>query len=384
MAERKMVTMKEIAELAGVSRPAVSAVLNDRRDSSIKVSKEKREKILELARNLKYRPNFSAVQLTGKRDRSIGIITGCYQTGLSSEFNHQLSIKLRLENYQAYFVGVTDPKHELDTINDFISRGMSGIISDYTLNNIRQKDYPIPMVCVSEMVEDRDIAVNLERGFYGLTRHLIAHGHRRMVFVCSQLRYNAQKYDGFRLACREAGLPALGKDIVPLVWDVDFADRIHHLIRKEKVTAFLANGDVMGGGLITWLENQGYRVPEDVAVVSCDGLDIGNITKVPMTTVIQPVRELAEQTVNILLDKIERHYCGRIAEPVLVEPRFRLNRSCGCPRCDKKYIFWEWSPISMESVEQNIKPLPPQFKDGNKFLTFEELINIKPKEFANE
>ena len=61
---KKPVTMQQIAKLAGVSRPAVSAVLNNREDSSIKVSQEKRERILDIARNLKYRPNFAAIQLT--------------------------------------------------------------------------------------------------------------------------------------------------------------------------------------------------------------------------------------------------------------------------------------------------------------------------------
>lgn len=376
MSNRKPVTMKEIAEIAGVSRPAVSAVLNDRHDSSIKVSREKREKILELARSLKYRPNFSAVQLTGKRDRSIGIITGCYQTGVASEFNRQLSIKLRVENYQAYFVGITDPKHELDTINDFISRGMSGIICDYTLNNVRQKDYPVPMVCVTEMVKDHDIAVDLELGTYALTRHLIGHGHRKIVFICSRLCNNTAKYEGFRRACSEAGLPPPEKDILELLWNPDFADRIDHMIRKEKVTAFFSNGDMLAGKLIAWLQSRGYRVPEDVAVASCDGLDIADIARVPLTTIIQPVRELAGQTVRILLEKIEKHHCGRIAEPVLVEPEFRLSRSCGCPAHEKKYVFWEWLPISLESADQNIKPLPPQFRNEDKILSLKELTKI--------
>ena len=67
---QKPVTMQQIARLAGVSRPAVSAVLNNRENSSIKVSQEKRERILDIARNLKYRPNLAAIQLTGKIGRA--------------------------------------------------------------------------------------------------------------------------------------------------------------------------------------------------------------------------------------------------------------------------------------------------------------------------
>ena len=63
---QKPVTMQQIARLAGVSRPAVSAVLNNRENSSIKVSQEKRERILDIARNLKYRPNLAAIQLDRK------------------------------------------------------------------------------------------------------------------------------------------------------------------------------------------------------------------------------------------------------------------------------------------------------------------------------
>lgn len=380
MSNRKAITMKEIASLAGVSRPAVSVVLNGRNDSSIKVSKEKREKILDLARNLKYRPNFAALQLTGKRDRSIGVITGSYQFGVSSEFNRQLSIILRLENYQTYFVGITDPKHELDTVNDFISRGMSGIISTYTLNEMNQNDYPLPIVGVSEMLKDRDVAVDLALGTYTLTRHLIAHGHRKIVFLCNSLRYNTAKYDGFRRACREMDLPVLAKDCLMLCWDEDFADKIHRMIRKDGVTAFFTSSDMLAGELIVWLQDQGYRVPEDVAVVGCDGLEVANITRVPLTTVIQPVRELAEETVKILLEKIDTQHCGVLPEPVLVPPKIRLSRSCGCPGRKKEYILWEWLPISLESSGHNIRPFPPQFNAGEKHYTVHELNNYNTLE----
>ena len=100
---QKPVTMQQIARLAGVSRPAVSAVLNNRANSSIKVSQEKRERILDIARNLKYRPNLAAIQLTGKRDRTVGIVHSCYVLGIHDEMIRRLAIQLRLAGYKSFF-----------------------------------------------------------------------------------------------------------------------------------------------------------------------------------------------------------------------------------------------------------------------------------------
>lgn len=125
---QKPVTMQQIARLAGVSRPAVSAVLNNRENSSIKVSQEKRERILDIARNLKYRPNLAAIQLTGKRDRTVGIVHSCYVLGIHDEMIRRLAIQLRLAGYKSFFVPVTDPQQELETLNELASRGLPGFL----------------------------------------------------------------------------------------------------------------------------------------------------------------------------------------------------------------------------------------------------------------
>ncbi len=370
--------MKQIAEMAGVTRPVVSAVLNNNHDSSIKVSKEKREKILELARSLKYRPNFSAVQLTGKRDKSIGIIHGCYMTGIQSELARLLAIKLRVEDYQAYFVGITDPRHELDTINDFISRGMSGIISSYTLNHIRQEDYPIPITCFSEIHRNYDLIANLDEGIYTLTRHLQAHGHRKIAFVCARLTLNENKFHGYQRAMKEAGVTVPPEWLLELTWNARFADDIRKLI-DSGVKAFVLNGDMLAGRFIQWLNENGYRVPEDIAIVSCDGLEATDITRTPLTTVVHPVAALVDGAIRITMNKIEKNMFARYPEPEKISPRYRISRSCGCPaHKSNKLIFWEWFPITLESEGQNIKPIPPELEEKPVLLTSKEVLNIKP------
>ncbi len=371
----KPVTMKQIADMAGVSRPAVSAVLNDRLDSSIKVSREKREKILELARSLKYRPNFAAIQLNGKRDKSIGVIHGCYTTGTNSEMLRLLSIKLRVEGYQGYFVGITDPKHELDTINDFISRGMDGIISYYTLNDIRQADYPIPMVCIEASIHnDFDVSSDQHSGFYTATSHLLRHGHRKIGLLCAIALPNIHKIKGYQQALRDAGIEPREDWIISLTWNKDFLRVIENLL-ADGVRAFVCSGDMLAGKFIAWLNDRGYRVPEDVAVFGNDGLEVANITPVPLSTIVHPLSKLADRTVELLINKVGEQRTGREKKPTIIKPGYRLSRSCGCPLHDRKLIHWEWMPITLESASQNLKPPPPELAEKSGILTEDELLN---------
>ncbi len=337
---QKPVTMQQIARLAGVSRPAVSAVLNNRENSSIKVSQEKRERILDIARNLKYRPNLAAIQLTGKRDRTVGIVHSCYVLGIHDEMIRRLAIQLRLAGYKSFFVPVTDPQQELETLNELASRGFAGILTSYSLVNLKQQDYPMPVVMISENLASYDIGVDLKTGFHTMTRHLLAHGHRRIGFLCSTLKYNALKLEGLREALAEAGIPWKQEYLVELSWNAGFAEQILNLIRKERVTAFAVAGDLLANRFMHWLRRQGLRVPEDIALFGTDGLEAANQGLVPLTTIVQPLDSIARRAVNLLLEKIEQP--GRQqspGKPELIQPLYRISRSCGSTEHQEQTIY---------------------------------------------
>lgn len=374
---QKPVTMQQIARLAGVSRPAVSAVLNNRENSSIKVSQEKRERILDIARNLKYRPNLAAIQLTGKRDKAVGIVHSCYVFGIHDEMIRRLAIQLRLAGYKSFFVPVTDPRQELETLNELASRGFAGILASYSLVNLKQQDYPMPVVMISENLASYDIGVDLKTGFHTMTRHLLAHGHRRIGFLCSTLKYNALKLEGLREALAEAGIPWKQEYLVELSWNTGFAEQILNLIRKERVTAFAVAGDLLANRFMHWLRRQGLRVPEDIALFGTDGLEAANQGLVPLTTIVQPLDSIARRAVNLLLEKIEQP--GRQqspGKPELIQPLYRISRSCGCPEHQEKTIYWEGIPLTLEHSSPYIEPPPPELEAEEILLTQQEILKL--------
>ena len=142
------ITSKDIAKLAGVSRSAVSAVLNGHYN---KVSLEKREKILAIAQDLRYRPNPAALILAKKKTRRIGIITSPFMSGIYSDLTSKIAFLLRERNYSSSLVTPLDAKQELEAVMDFESFGADGIIIAYALYSQEElKDYAPKVVLVDE------------------------------------------------------------------------------------------------------------------------------------------------------------------------------------------------------------------------------------------
>ncbi len=371
--EPRPVTTKQIAELAGVSRPVVSAVLNGNDGPNIRVSQEKREKIMELARNLRYRPNPAAMQLKGCSRKSIGIIMDCYIFESRADLIKQLSIQLRLQGYQSHFAAVTDPVHELETIQDFITRGVSGIIQAYTANRIEHEKYPIPIVGLED-VEGADISSDFGYGIRVMTRHLIDHGHTKVGYICMKKLFNNRKFQGCQEALREAGITPEDDWMVELTWNESLPDNLLHLIEKEQVRAFACGSDRIAAKFISWLARHGYRVPEDVAVTGYDGSELSNLTGVPLTTAVIRNNELARKGIDLLLHKIEEHQLTKLVPPLQVKPMFRLSRSCGCPIHRDNGIYWEWVPLMLGDMERHIKEPPTDLKPEIDLLAGEAVL----------
>lgn len=378
----RMVTTKQIAELAGVSRPVVSAVLNGSDGPNIRVSLEKREKIMELARSLKYRPNPAAMQLKGCSRKSIGVIMDCYIFESRADLIKQLSIQLRLQDYQCHFAAVTDPVHELEMIQDFISRGVSGIIQAYTANGVEHEKWQVPLVGLED-VEGADISSDFGRGIWVMTRHLIDHGHRKVGYISMKSSFNNRKLRGYQEALQEAGITPEDDWIVDLTWNEFLPSELLRLIEKERVRAFVCGSDRIAAKFISWLARHDYRVPEDVAVTGYDGSELGNLAGVPLTTVVIQNHELARKSIELLLDKIEEHQLTKTVPPLQVKPMFRLSRSCGCPIHRDNGIYWEWVPLVLGDMDHHIKDPPADLKPEVNLLSEEAVLKIINQELVD-
>ncbi len=349
------VTLKDIALLAGVSRQAVSAVLNNNTNS--RVSKENRKKILEIAKEKNYKANHSARHLRGIPTKTIGIVTHKNPSALHRELFSELNKNLFDKGYRTYYVESNDPAQTKKTVTDFISRGVEGIISSYIQFDIKKSECQVPLVSISQYASEFDIYVDSFKGGYLATEHLILHGHKKIAFLTSAITMNCQKMLGMKQAFNKAKLCFNDNWIVESEHKINAPKEIENLIKQEKITAFFTTSDYLAGKLLGFLNKHGYKVPEQIAVIGYDGMTFSEFTNPPLTTIIQPIRELAKKTVELMQYKIKNKVFKPV-EAVSIEPELFLASSCGCKRDNLDMLYWEGALSTLEMLFDYIEPLP--------------------------
>ena len=112
----------------------------------------------------------------------------------------------------------------------------------------------------------------------------------------------------------------------------------------------MASNDYIAGRLMGLLQHSGIAVPGDVAITGFDGLAASTMTPVPLTTVVMPLRQLAERTVELLLTRMEGKKDDR---KFLLPVTLRIGESCGCSVPFDFGFYWERIPPVLENTEDN-------------------------------
>jgi len=350
------ITTKEIANLVGVSRQAVSAVLNGKPG---KVSSEKRQKIFHLAKNLQWRPNPAGLRLAGRAQLSfVGIDMGTFPPYKQSLLEN-LTTLLAERGYQARLTPPGDKQQKLRVMYDYAAEGAAGIITDINPGLFDVRTFPVPLAVIGNYERPCDIAFDYEGGIRRMVLHLHkVHGHRKMAFAgLHNDGISSTRSQGlaFARAVKELKLPFAAEQILETTWNRDSFEVILKLIRRKHVTAFLCAQDALAAKLIADLQEHGISCPDDVAVTGCGASFISELTRPPLTSLYLPVREHAAAAVDLLLDKIEKHQAGIAETPLLTRTGLFLGGSCGCPPAKLPPLYWEQIPQSLEDLACEVR-----------------------------
>ena len=318
------ITMKDIAGMANVSQAAVSIAINNKQ--STRVSEKKRREIIDLARKFGYVPSVSARHLRGKATNKIGILGGISGVPVQRGLIWRITNQLRNKGYHCM---LADPDLNMNNklmLNEFLAQGVDAIVilSPYDM----LPESPIPCLRV-DTNENDDIGIDKEYGCYELVKHLIhAHGHRNIAYLTFVPRGSRNRFSGYLKALSEVGI-APGKELfIATRNNREVEANILKLIESGKATAFCCSNDFLAAQLITFLQRNGIRIPDDVAVTGYDGLKMTELIRPAITTVIQPMFELADLIVEILMHKLGKS--SKIIEQRFIKPELHLSESCGC------------------------------------------------------
>lgn len=316
----KRTTMNDIANALGISKNAVSLALRGKGG----VSDQLRERVIQTAVEMQY-PGISQNVLRGNIlaliPRYLGVMTG-------SLFFHQVCFHMeayaRSRGYQLIISTVSEeeeasltPPPQLGTIE------CDGImtIGNLSLHYCRMiRDLGFRYVMVDQYydeIEADSVTTTNATGTYLLTRHLIEFGHREIEFFGKRYTTSSlsDRWAGFCKAMDESGLPIRRNSYQddPFMGKYEEYPVLEHVLETMATlpTAFVCGHDNTAKDIITILDKQGIRCPQDISVVGFDDIQTPEISALQLTTYHTRKAEIARNAVDLFLDGSE-HVCRRI------------------------------------------------------------------------
>jgi LacI family transcriptional regulator len=333
-----VVTMRDVARLAGVSITTVSHVVNSTRS----VAPDTKSKVLDAIEQTGYTGDAIARSLVTGGTRSLGVAISLVANPYFASLLAAIEGETTRSGYTLVLVDTHDePEHEQSAIRTLRSRRVDGLIltpspqaSGSVLPELRRLG--IPIVLLDRLTTSQDIDQVGPENVYatsGLVRHLAERGHRRIGMVSGSpgLATSSERVLGYRLG--------LGRS--KLRWDDELVvsgasaagpagSALGSLLdQPDPPTAVVAGNNMMLSGVLHEARRRGMRVGTDLAVVGYDDVEWADLVDPPITTVAQPIAEMGRTAVRLLLD--------RIADPdrppvtKRLQTTFMHRRSCGCP-----------------------------------------------------
>ena len=329
-----VVTLKSVAAYVGLTPGTVSAVLNNA-PSSGNIPQKTRDRILEAARELNYRPNFFARSLRKKRTYAVGVIAPEIGDGYSS------LVVAGIENYareREYFFITGIHRHDPVLFEKYcqllLQRGVEGII---TIDLNLQHSLPIPTVAVSGHRQHQgvtNIVLDHRKAARMALQHLVQLGHRDIAFLKGFPASSdaVDRWTAIREVAQEMGIQ-IPNELAIQIDSTDSSPGLGYpygkqlLATRRKFTALFAYNDISAIGSIRAFQEAGLRVPHDISVVGFDDIEGAAFHYPSLTTVRQPLRQMGELAMQTLLERIEgrEDYPGEIA----VQPELVVRESTG-------------------------------------------------------
>ncbi len=326
------VTLKTVAELAGVTPGTVSAVLNNSA-ASRSFPEHTKNRILAAARELNYRPNFLARSLRVKRTYTIGVIAEEIGDPYGAMVISGVERYLRQRGY--FFLTVAH-RHDPELLESYshllLQRGVEGFI---TVDTSIREIPPLPTVAVAghrRVPEVTNLILDHRTAAQMALEHLKGLGHEEIGFVRGPASSSDSKdrWSTIVEVARDLGLQ-IRPELTILPQGGTATPDLGHLCvkkllsRKQPFTALFCYNDNFAIGAIRAIQEAGLRVPEDISVVGFDDIEGAAYGNPSLTTVRQPLRKMGELAAKTLLGRIENDeaYVPEIA----VKPEFVVRQS---------------------------------------------------------
>jgi DNA-binding LacI/PurR family transcriptional regulator len=328
------VTIKQVAQMAGVSTATVSYVVN----RTGTVTEATRHRVLHAVRELGYQPSHAARSMRG-RSQTIGLMLPAHADRLADPAYADLLVGLvscaARHSYYLLFAPAEADQPELSLQLAQTGRVDGVVLLDMRVDDRRAQalaEAGVPHVCAGPAPAGSSyVAIDGHAGAMQAVGHLVGLGHTRIAFIQlpSELAESEPRYQGYAQALAEADIETDPELIIEAgLREEDGYHAMAELLElPEPPTAVLASSDDLAFGALHALHDAGLIVGEDLSLVGFDDLPLAAHTQPPLTTLRQPRRVMGEQLAELLHTAIIDHDAP--PRSITLAPRLVVRKSTG-------------------------------------------------------
>jgi DNA-binding LacI/PurR family transcriptional regulator len=344
------ITIQDVARAAGVSTSTVSNLLNGRTGRMLPATRERVENTIK---ELGYRPNRAARQLRTGKPQMIGLVVPSVGNPYWGALARHLEAAALAEGHHVLLCNSErDPDRERQYVDELISDGIRGIVLCSSLPSLEHVsgalDAGLRLVAFDRTAQADDpaslvnVSVDNTIGAELMGEHLVGLGHRRIAFVSGAIRSvnRTERFHGFLRALERAGIAR--PDVV--TWpgsadgafgDVEAAElgrvaATELLAGPNPPTAIFAVNDMTAIGVCRAVRDAGLEVGRDISVAGFDDIVLAELYAPRLTTVRQPMREMAAAAFQSLLGRDQSENAAG-ATSLLFRPELVVRESTGAP-----------------------------------------------------
>ncbi len=312
--QHSTLAMQDIAERAGVSKATVSRVINN----PARVSEKTRAKVMTVVSELGYSPNHLAAGLRQGRSKNIAVLLPDITNPYFAPIVQSIEQVAMAQGYSVILNDTQDdPELEKKFASMIFTRQIDGIITNsarlpFPASLDKSPQALPPMINASEFCDiENVIKVGVDNYQIGrdATEYLLQEGHTAIAVLAGPENQHSsvERLRGFADVLQEHNLPFPSEWVFHSDYSMAAGDQgARSLMQwRERPSAIFSFGDLASFGVMHALRELGYRIPDDVSVMSVDGIAMGEYFAPPLTTIAQPLTEIGRTSAELLINLIE-------------------------------------------------------------------------------